>query len=218
MGGGLRPPPTKVGRPPSAAGPPLWVPLWVVWVGILYVFCLCFFISLHIYIHLRVFSQISCKIPLRISDLPPSSTPFYPQPRVSGEFIWPLPSKGRRTEYCNKIRKLQKYNCSLFLLFFDIIIKWFGPKPIPKGSWAMWLHFPKVSARGEPRRPQKCPKSRNLTFPNLFRHVLFWLFGPCTYWEQTFMFCRYKIMVHRCGFYVSNTYKCLLYDYTLFMV
>ena len=28
-GGGLRPPPTKVGRPPSAAGPPLWVPLWM---------------------------------------------------------------------------------------------------------------------------------------------------------------------------------------------
>ena len=37
-GGGLWPPPTKEGRPPSAAGPPLWVPLWI---GIPLLFLLC---------------------------------------------------------------------------------------------------------------------------------------------------------------------------------
>ena len=57
----------KGGPAAEGGGPPLWgaaegrPPSWVVWVGILYVFCLCFFISLHIYIHLRVFSQILYK-------------------------------------------------------------------------------------------------------------------------------------------------------------
>ena len=35
----------------------------------------------------------------------------------------------------------------------DVVYKW---------SWASWRHFPKVRARGEPRRPHSCPKQRNV--------------------------------------------------------
>ena len=48
-----------------------------------------------------------------------------------------------------------------FYINFEIcwFVCWFfGPGNILKWSWGLWLHFPKVWARGEPRRPNSWPK------------------------------------------------------------